>query len=85
MGEQEDLERHNEEEREAWYAECTRGCNCCPTCWECPCAGCCAGGICDDMRCTCQDEKRDTTWVRQRPRPPASSAASVGSSTGERA
>jgi hypothetical protein len=39
---------------EAW----ARDCRCCPWCSECPCPGCCAGGICDAVPCGC-DYDRD--------------------------
>lgn len=34
----------------------SRECKCCPSCWQHPCAGCCAGGICDEMACCCNPE-----------------------------
>lgn len=35
----------------ALVAELAAKCCCCSCCWECPCPGCCAGGVCDDMPC----------------------------------
>ena len=34
-------------------------CRCCQDCSECPCGGCLAGGICDDMACHCDDEPEE--------------------------
>ena len=42
-----------------WMEELTLECECCPICWDVPCAGCMAGGICDSM-CICgQDGDED--------------------------
>lgn len=35
-----------------WLAEAAKGCRCCADCWEVPCGGCQAGGICDN-HCAC--------------------------------
>lgn len=35
--------------------ECIRHCSCCPDCWDVPCDGTMAGGICDHM-CHCGGE-----------------------------
>jgi hypothetical protein len=39
-----------------FLARCAKDCKCCARCYERPCGGCCAGGVCDAMRCTCDDE-----------------------------
>lgn len=31
-------------------------CRCCAECWERPCGACQAGGVCDNHKCTCDDE-----------------------------
>lgn len=42
-----------------------RECRCCPDCWDVPCGGCQAGGVCDDI-CHCldvdDDEWGDDEW-----------------------
>lgn len=40
----------------AYLADAAKGCRCCSTCWDVPCGGALGGGICDAMRCTCDDE-----------------------------
>lgn len=47
-----------------WLEECAKDCKCCSICWDVPCPGCMAGGICDDM-CTCDehnDEGNEEEW-----------------------
>lgn len=39
-----ELERH--------LVECARSCRACPDCWDVPCGGCTAGGVCDAI-CKC--------------------------------
>lgn len=34
-------------------------CRCCPECGAPPCDGCMAGGMCDEFRCSCDDEHED--------------------------
>lgn len=41
---------------EAFIASCSKVCRCCPQCCDHPCAGTMAGGLCDEMRCHCDDE-----------------------------
>ncbi len=41
-----------------FLADCAKDCRCCSRCWDKPCAGCTAGGVCDDI-CHC-DELEDT-------------------------
>ena len=46
-------------EYQKWMEELELECECCPVCWDVPCAGCMAGGICDSM-CICgQDGDED--------------------------
>jgi hypothetical protein len=35
-------------------------CSCCSQCWGCPCDGVMAGGLCDGMKCTCNDRDYDS-------------------------
>lgn len=44
---------------DAFIAEASRHCRCHPCCWSHPCDGVLAGGMCDRMRCSCDDEPRD--------------------------
>lgn len=37
-------------------ASAAKHCTCCPICVGCPCDGCLAGGMCDDM-CTCDEDE----------------------------
>ena len=39
---------------EQWLAEAARECRCCSQCWQVPCGGCAAGGVCDALECTCE-------------------------------
>lgn len=39
---------------ENWARECRNGCG--VTCGNRPCDACCAGGICDEMPCECEDD-----------------------------
>lgn len=43
-----------------WIIGAAKDCRCCSRCWECPCGGCLAGGICDDHRCSCDDPHENT-------------------------
>ena len=45
----------NNPEYQQWLQELAEECMCCPICWEVPCGGCMAGGICDEM-CICHEE-----------------------------
>jgi len=36
-----------------------KNCRCCRTCGDVPCAGVMAGGLCDDARCSCDDEREE--------------------------
>lgn len=45
-----------EAEYQAWLCDIASTCSCCPICWGQPCGGCSAGGICDRIRCRCDDE-----------------------------
>lgn len=42
---------------DAFVASCVRDCRCCECCRQVPCAGAMAGGICDRMRCTEDDDR----------------------------
>lgn len=42
--------------------EWSKHCDCCPQCNDHPCAGVCAGGICDDMDCRCNDAFEDDSY-----------------------
>jgi hypothetical protein len=39
---------------------CSKYCQCCASCSDHPCAGSMAGGICDQARCHCDDEREDS-------------------------
>lgn len=55
----EPVEEEVEEEvgYQEWLEECAKTCDCCPFCEQVPCDGCCAGGMCDGLRCTCEEEE----------------------------
>lgn len=38
-----------------FYEAMAKDCRCCPTCWQVPCDGVCAGGLCD-MHCRCDED-----------------------------
>ena len=40
---------------DAWMNQLALECQCCPLCWDVPCDGCMAGGICDAM-CICEEK-----------------------------
>lgn len=40
---------------EEFLAGCAMHCRCCCECWQVPCDGCVAGGICDEV-CRCDDD-----------------------------
>lgn len=42
-----------------FIAACAEHCRCCPSCTGTPCEGCCGGGVCDQFRCTCNDDLCD--------------------------
>lgn len=42
-----------------WLEECAKDCHCCPICWDFPCDGVMAGGLCDDM-CICDDYEEES-------------------------
>lgn len=48
---------HENDGRQAWFDNAARICRCCPFCSSRPCDGCLAGGVCDRMRCTCEDDE----------------------------
>lgn len=49
-------EPSEQEPPQAFFDECAKACRCCPICSERPCAGTMAGGVCDEVRCSCFDE-----------------------------
>lgn len=42
-----------------FLVEAAKDCRCCAGCYQVPCAGCTAGGVCDAMACRCDDEPVD--------------------------
>ena len=46
----------NDEARDIFYAEMAKHCRCCGSCSPRPCDGVCAGGMCDEARCSCDDD-----------------------------
>jgi hypothetical protein len=46
-------EEEYESEYYEWMNEIAKDCNCCPHCSDFPCAGVQAGGLCDNVPCTC--------------------------------
>lgn len=47
-----------------FYEEMAKDCYCCSCCRDVPCAGVCAGGLCDGFRCRHDDadNDRDERW-----------------------
>lgn len=45
-------------EYQQWLEELAKECTCCSVCWDVPCGGCMAGGMCDNM-CICEDDECD--------------------------
>lgn len=44
---------------EEWLLTAARNCKCCVCCGDVPCAGCAAGGVCDEMECFCDADMDD--------------------------
>ena len=42
-------------EYRAWLLQCASNCSCCSRCWESPCSGVLAGGMCDMITCQCEE------------------------------
>lgn len=42
-----------------FFKEASKHCRCCVMCCDHPCAGACAGGVCDEARCSCLDENEE--------------------------
>ncbi len=40
----------------AHVSTAAKACRCCQVCSDVPCAGCMAGGMCDQTTCRCQDD-----------------------------
>lgn len=40
-----------------FYDEMAKHCRCCSRCGNPPCDGVCAGGMCDEMKCLCDDDR----------------------------
>lgn len=49
----------NDDSYQRFILAAAEDCRCCQDCSECPCGGCLAGGICDDMACHCDDEPEE--------------------------
>jgi hypothetical protein len=49
-----------DEGEEAWLSALAAECLCCGCCWDKPCGGCQAGGVCDAMPCN-RDLRDDDT------------------------
>lgn len=45
-----------------WLEDCAQGCECCPSCWDVPCPGCQAGGMCDRIPCSCDYDGEEREW-----------------------
>ena len=50
-----EIECADDPEYQQWLEEAAKKCTCCPVCWEVPCDGCLAGGICDNI-CNCEEQ-----------------------------
>lgn len=57
--EDEAVDLHGDPSYTAWLVSCAAGCVCCDVCWNPPCEGCAAGGVCDMLPCRCDDEPDD--------------------------
>lgn len=42
-----------------FLTDCASKCRCCSCCWQVPCGGCTAGGVCDAMPCSTDDDAFD--------------------------
>lgn len=46
-------------EYHAFVEASAKDCRNCPSCSECPCPACLAGGVCDDRECSCDEKEED--------------------------
>jgi hypothetical protein len=66
VGTNDEMEKHAgemcwEQNYEKFVEECAKECLCCPECWEVPCGGCLAGGVCDNI-CFCHEKEYEETF-----------------------
>ncbi len=53
------IDPYDKPEYHALVEAAAKGCRNCPSCSECPCPACLAGGVCDDRECHCDEKEED--------------------------